>query len=298
MADTLDMLNRAGRPRLFVDVQHGLCNRLRALVSGAAMARATGRQLVVVWVPDMHCDARLRDLIDYPGPVLETTADAALAQACAAQVISYMENEPGNVFGQPVLEDDTAPAQGDVYIRSAYSLVSPHHDLAAEQPFLRALVPAAPVRALIAPVRRPNAVALHIRMGTGPDFDHLPWEAPDNWPAARHAELVEWRDKSHMRHFVTRLDALIAAGQADTVFLAADLPGTYAAFAERYGPRVTWLARDLYDRSARQLQYALADLILLTAADLFLASTWSSFSDLAQRLARPKRALELSGTDF
>jgi len=91
---------------------------------------------------------------------------------------------------------------------------------------------------------------------------------------------------------------LIAQGQADHIFLAADLPETYAKFAERYGPRVSFIRRDVYDRSAQQLQYALADLIGLTQADLMLSSTWSSFSDMAQRLARYGRPAERSGHDF
>ena len=47
-----------------------------------------------------------------------------------------------------------------------------------------------------------------------------------------------------------------------------------------------------------QLQYALADMILLTATDRFLASTWSSFSDITARLMRPERPYEKSGIDF
>lgn len=287
----------ARRPRLYIDVQHGLCNRLRAMASAAALARATERQLVVIWVPDAHCQGRLSDILHYDGPCLDNAADAALARRQAARVYNYMEVEPGAVFDEPILAD---PAQqpGDLYLRSAYSLNAPQIDLAQEQRFLRALAPAPAVRALVAQVRQPNAVALHIRMGTGPGYDHLPWEAPDNWPEARHAELVEWRRKSHMDRFMQRLDALQAKGQAKTVFLAADLPEIYEAFADRYGARVTWLPRRLFDRSAEQLRYAMADLLLLTAAPLFLASGFSSFSDVAQRLARPMRRFEKSGVDF
>lgn len=39
-----------------------LCNRLRALVSAFNIAQATQRQLVIIWVPDMHCEARFTDL--------------------------------------------------------------------------------------------------------------------------------------------------------------------------------------------------------------------------------------------
>lgn len=281
--------------RLFVDVQHGLCNRLRALVSAAVIARRTGRELVVIWLPDHHCDCRISDLLDYTGVVVEEPGLAVLCRQKARRVYNYMEVESGARFEEPVLAEDPG---GDIYVRSAYTLVSPHRSMEEEQEILRGLVPSAPVRRLVESVRRPNAVAVHVRMGTGPGFDHLSYEAPGNWPEARHRELIEWRQKSDARHFIARLDALIAEGRAETIFLAADLPQTYAAFIERYESRMAYLPRDLYDRSARQLQYALADLLLLTAAPLFLASTWSSFSDLAQRLARPGRPFERSGTDF
>lgn len=287
------------RPRLFADVQHGLCNRLRVMASCAAVAAATGRELVVIWVPDHHCAARLDELIAYDGPVIEDAGIAALCRRFSAHVYNYLEIEPGAVWAAPVLPDEPPGAgQGDVYIRSADTLRGPHRTLAAEQRFLRALVPTDPVRALVDGVRHPNAVALHVRMATGPGYDHLAHESPANWPEARHRELTEWRRKSHADAFAARLDALIREGRADTVFLAADLAQTYDRFEARYGDRVAMLRRDLFDRSSRQLQYALADLILLTSAELFLASTWSSFSDVAQRLARPGRRMERSGQDF
>lgn len=39
------------RPRLFIDTQHGFGNRMRAIASAAAIAQASGRELVVVWQP-------------------------------------------------------------------------------------------------------------------------------------------------------------------------------------------------------------------------------------------------------
>ncbi len=297
-------MKRAGsRPRLFIDAQHGLCNRLRAISSAASIAGALGYELVVIWVPDAHCACRLSDLIIYPGPVIEDPGAAALARRHAARVYNYMEIEPGAVPDAPILsgirpQRAQIPPPGDVYIRASNTLSGPHVHLAREQEFLRRLVPVPAVRALVASVPHPSDVALHVRMSTGPGFDHLSWESPENWPAARHRELTAWRGKSHMQHFAARLDVLVAEGRAGRVFLAADLPETYAFFTERYGARVLVLARGLYDRSAAQLQYALADLILLTAAERFLASTWSSFSDIAQRLARPGRMIEQSGIDF
>lgn len=285
------------RPALYLDAQHGLANRLRALVSGAVIAQATGRDLVVIWCPDDHCGAPLGALIDYPGPVIDDPVSAAGLRARAARVYDYLEIAPGALYHEPVLAPGDDPG-GDVYIRSADSLMGPHRSMPAEQRILRALRPAAPVRALIARAPARFAVAAHVRMATGPGFDHMPAEAPGNWPAHRHAELSRWRAHSQADRFAARLDALIAQGAADTIFLAADLAQTYAAFADRYGARLTVLARTDYDRSASQLQYALADMMLLARADRLLASTWSSFSDVAQRLARPGRPVEQSGRDF
>ncbi len=285
------------RPWFIIDVQHGLGNRLRAMASAAAIAGRTGRELVVLWRPDHHCDCRLPDLLDYPGAVIEADPGAVL-QDFADISCTYMEIEDGHCHGAPILAGPPQESGASVFVRSAYSLSSPHCRFEDEQRFLKSLVPAAPVRALVAGVRHPNQVAAHVRMASGPGHDHLSYEAPGNWPAHRHAELATWRARSHARHFMTRIDALIAEGQCDSLFLAADLDTTYAAFAERYGSRLAWLERKSFDRSAQQLQYALADMLLLTKADRFLASTWSSFSDLAQRLSRPGRRIEQSGRDF
>lgn len=284
------------KPWLVIDVQHGLSNRLRAMASAAVMARRTNRTLVVLWHPDHHCECRLSDLLDYPGAVIEEDPGGVIREELDL-AYTYMEVEEGHCYQQPLL-DDPATAGKSVYIRSAYALISPHCRPDEEQHFLRSLTPAEPVRDLVASVRHPNQVAAHIRMGTGAGFDHLSYEAPDNWPAHRHADMTEWRIKSHARNFMAHVETLIDRGECDTLFLAADLEDTYTHFADRLGDRVVWLKRDLFDRSARQLQYALADLILLTAADRFLASTASSFSDMVLRLARPGRQTERSGIDF
>ena len=72
------VLNRA---RLFVDVQHGLGNRLRAMASAAVIAEATGRDLHLIWSPDHHCEARISDVLDYDGPVIEDVEVALLLRA-------------------------------------------------------------------------------------------------------------------------------------------------------------------------------------------------------------------------
>ena len=240
------------QPYLFVDVQHGLGNRLRALASAAVIAQRTDRKLVVVWVPDHHCEARIGDVLNYEGPVIETR-DADLLRARCELTYNYIEIEDGAVFEEPVLPAPEA-VQGDVFVRSAYSLVSGWTDMEAEDRVLRALRPNAAVQDMINSVAHPSDVAVHIRISTGPEFDHLSYESPENWPAERHLELLEWRKKSDISRFVTRLDQLFKEEKIKTAFVAADLSATYAALIDRYGDRIRYLPRLGNCRSASQIQ--------------------------------------------
>lgn len=278
------------RARLFIDAQHGLGNRLRAIGSAAAIAAATDRELVIVWQPDDHCDCRFTDLFRYDGAVCDQSFPEDARQA---SVLNYMEIE-GGTKNAPI----PAETAGDLYARSAFVLHSPHSTWASENRFLQTLVPVEAVQTLVDSVRHPNAVSAHVRMEAGPGLDHNTYDRPENWRPEDHALIHEWRSKSHFSHFLTRLDALTAEGRAQTIFLAADLPQTYAEFTARYGERLAWLPRSLYDRSAAQLHYALADAILLSRAPLLLGSTWSSFSELAMRLAPGGIKVEMSGRDF
>lgn len=286
------MLTRR-RERLFIDVQHGLGNRLRAMASAAAIARATDRELVVVWQPDAHCDCRLGDLFDYPGAV-ETERFLARAQFRGMETYNYMSVEPGAQKDAPI----RCATGRDVYIRSAFVLKHPASTWAAENAVLRSLVPVAEVRAKVDAVRSHSDLAVHVRMQGGAAYEHLPFERPDNWLPADHAAIAEARSNSHYARFLRRIDDLIAEDARLTLFLAADLPEIYTVFRDRYGDRLACVPRNLYDRSASQLQFALADALLLGRAPRLLGSTWSSFTELASRLTPMPQKVEMSGTDF
>lgn len=281
------------RSRLFIDAQHGLGNRMRAIGSAAAIAEATGRELVIIWQPDHHCEGQLSDLYDYEGAIVEEAfVQEAWGQGC--QVYNYMEVEEGAQKDAPL----DLSWGGDIYARAAYVLNAEPSSWESENRFLKALRPTATVRDLVAGVRTPNDVSAHVRMVGGTDYEHLAYEDTDNWTKEGHEQTDFWRRKSHFSHFIARLDTLIAEGDADRILLAADLPETYEAFLETFGDRVAYLKRDVYDRSAEQLRYALADAILLGTSPRLLGSSWSSFSELAMRLSPHQMELEMSGRDF
>ncbi|MEQ8403757.1 MAG: glycosyltransferase [Oceanicaulis sp.] len=283
---------RRDQRKLIVDAQHGLGNRLRAIGSAAAVAHAEDRELVIVWREDHHCQCRFDELFDHDGAVLD---DYEIAQTAGlVDVVNYMEVEPGASKDAPV-----APHRDrDLYFRSAYVMNHPASHWEAENRFLRSLAPAAAITDLLDAVRSPNDVGVHVRMAGGPRFEHLPWESPRNWTPEAHQTVADWRARSHPDRFIARLDALLDEEGVDTVFVAADLPETYARFIERYGNRAACLNRRCNDRSREQLRYALADAILLSRSKRLLGSTWSSFSELAMRLAPERMPVEMSGKDF
>jgi hypothetical protein len=279
------------RPRLYIDTQHGLGNRLRALGSAAAVAEASDRELVVLWTPDHHCECSLRDLFEYPGAVIESPDELP----ATLRRYNYMEIEPGAVKGEPV---DTAAA-GDLVVRSAYVLNHPASYWDSENKLLKALRPTAEVQALVDSVPIPaQCLGAHVRMEAGAGLDHHSYDSAANWNAESHAQIHHWRAKSHYSAFMRRIDQLLSEGNWERLFLATDLPENYRAFAQTYRNRVIHLGRSKYDRSKEQIQYALADAILLSKCTLLLGSTWSSFSELACRLSTRVERIEMSGVDF
>ena len=281
------------RDRLFIDAQHGLGNRLRAIGSAGAVTRATGRELVVIWEPDHHCQGRLGDLFDYDGAVEE---ESFLTRAVTegATVLNYMEIEDGSSKGAPLMLE----AGRDAYVRSAYILTHPASDWVADNQLLRELRPVEAVTALLARAGEPAEIGLHVRMEGAPGTDTNSYDARENWTEEGHAAIHHWRELSHYKHFMARLDVLLENQPEAGVFLATDQAQTYAAFRETYGDRIRMIERDLYDRSAAQLRFALADILGLARCRHLLGSNWSSFTEAALRLSDTIAEHEVAGRDF
>lgn len=288
-------LRRPGEGRLIIEPAHGLGNRMRAIGSAAAIARATGRELVVNWRPDAHCEARLADLFEADCAVTETDLIDE-ARARGDLVLDNMETGEGAAKGTPL---ELVPGR-DAYLRSAYVITHPASHWVAENAALGSVLrPRADIRPL-APAG-PFDIALHIRM----EAEGGPFDEARNWSAEGHEAIRHWRGQSHYARFMTRLDALLA-GWGDSapprLFLAADQEATRQAFAARYGEAVAMRSHDGpdpgRDRSAPALRAALAEMLALSESRHLLASHWSSFGEVALRLSRSVTALERAGLDF
>lgn len=290
--DELKNTNPKSQRKVFVDAQHGLGNRLRAIGSAAAIAKKTDRRLVIVWEPDHHCECHFSDLFDYNGEVIE--ASFIKEASLTSDVYNYMEIERGAFKDKEIKINENK----DLYLRAAYTFNSPHSDWESENEFLRSLIPTEEILSLMEGFDLTNCIAAHVRMEAGVGLDHNTYDSVDNWTEDGHVELQEWRAKSHFSHFIKRIDKIFAQDESLTLFLAADMPEIYKVFEGYYGCKLIYLKREEYGRCNKQIKYALADAILLSKCERLLGSTWSSFSELAMRLSTTSPSIEMSGKDF
>lgn len=279
------------RDKLYIHVQHGLGNRLRALASATIMAEATNRELVLIWEPDHHCECEIGDLFNYTGTVINSINKVDVK---SADQFNYMEIEPGSCKDGYIA---LTPSR-DVYIKSAYALNNEFTSWDKENAVLRKLRVVEAVEKLVRSVPSGGRLGVHVRMVGAKGTDQNSYDSSENWLEESHRQLNEWRAKSHYKNFIMRIDALIEKRPDLKLFLAADTPETYDVFAQRYGEKLSYLPRDAYDRSHKQLRFALADAILLSKCDHLLGSTWSSFTELARRLSITVKTVEMSGIDF
>lgn len=280
------------RDKFYIDAQHGLGNRLRAIGSAAAIAQATGKQLVIVWEPDHHCECRFVDLFDYDGEVIEKSfVDKARE---VGDLFNYMEIEEGSEKDKPIKVSPTKYT----YARAAYTLVHEASHWEAENAFIKQLKPSKQVLDLIEQFNVDGYIAAHIRMEAGKGLDNNTYDSVENWTQEGHDQLHYWREKSHYSAFIKRIDQLIEEDRDLKLFIATDLQETYDIFQQYYGDRLVYLKRNVFDRSKEQIIFAMADVLLLSKCKKLLGSTWSSFSEAAMRLSDTYSEIEMSGRDF
>jgi len=277
----------------FVDAQHGLGNRLRAVASALAICAAVQRELIIIWTPDEHCECEMPDLFQYHGPILNKAPIFENFDRPIDQV-TYMELEDGACKDAPI----TLNSGADFYIRSAYVINHPSSSWTTENEQLRQLVPHQEVQALVNSVDFDSGYACHIRMQGGSGQQLASYDSSDNWSEESHQQILAWRDKSHYSNFAKHLKTLNIT-PSDKVFIAADLISTYEQMELIFPNNIRALTREGDStRGMEDLRYALADAILLSRSTTLLGSGWSSFTELAFRLSTSINEKYTAGVDF
>jgi len=250
----------------------GLCNRLRVLLSGMALAEATGRRFTMLWPRTPDCSAAFTDLFDSPWPVREVAArevkilrrtfghwhsayDPLIADAADLCIISYSW----------LLAPDRFPAHGPLMRRC--------------EEMLESMQPATDIQKRVDAFRRsafrPRMIGVHLRRAD--------------------LQLGDPIAAANTQHAMSAVDACLEQYPDAGIFLCTDdgaihqytgkslpLEGVRAKFRRRYGDRVVFtVPRSLDRREPVAIRDALVDLWLLRRTHCFVGTGGSSFSRLA-----------------
>jgi len=293
---------------VIVHVQHGLGNRLRALASGLAFARAARRGLVVVWERDSHSGALMGDLFNTTAARVcvldkfkprwpfqeEVKWDAAWTKVHA---YNYMETEgEGSRKGEKIANEDGTL----IYFKGAYKMESPLSVWQNENNALRELLPyihpeVAKLVSAIGDVDWSTVIGVHVRnRRLTDDIDSVDPTAAYGKSATE--TIDEWRAKSSYQNFVPRMREEIQKKADTKFFVASDTVAVLDKLKAEFGDRIIFIPRVCDDRDVQCVRYAFADIIALSKTRFLLGSGWSSFTEAAERLGGMK--VYTAGRDF
>mmetsp|Transcript_8608 Transcript_8608/g.18732 ORF Transcript_8608/g.18732 Transcript_8608/m.18732 type:complete len:480 (+) Transcript_8608:481-1920(+) len=318
----LELLRSSPRPYVVVNAKNGLGNRLRALASAMAVAEALNRPVMLIWVPDLHCNCGFRTLFAEPlrFVLLEEEIPQQNLTESMFQVYNYMRPEPGAVKDAPVYPD----VRRHLYFKSAFLMNHHYGSWLHAQWHLKQLTPTAEVMRMVVATKR--TIGLHVRNAFDAPRDERTNRsvvgaaavalARKQYGATGTKLLLAWRRASHWSGFVSQIDQIIecsakrrvrsAALRYPRFYLAADSEAAYEGLIKQYNDRLMYTRRKCTSqrcdfRDCGSLVYSLVDMLNLARTKLILGSGWSSYSEVAAYWGgeggRPVPML-LAGRDF
>jgi len=251
----------------------GLADRLTVLLSGAALAEATDRRLVVWWPRTVHCAATFGELFRSPWPVVEVPEP----QVRALPLHDMRDRRRRRDLLSAAEDDLTVRADGWMIDPKKHPphvpLLQRCSQLLAElQPLPEILDQAESFRST---AFRSRMVGVHLRRADYQFFDAPAAGSTARALAAVDRFLEDWPEAG----------VLLCSddGGVDTFTgQASGVQGVHATFRARYGDRVVFNRPRSLDRGEpAAIQDALIDLLLLRATDAVVGTQGSSFSAMA-----------------
>jgi hypothetical protein len=258
------------RPRrwlvAFTKKHHGLGNRVRVVLGSRVLARAEGRRFAYVWQVGPQFGARFDELWE----IHDRRVPAALSRALSVRypyrdhTLSWLDEAQGQRVWQ---------------IRTPHALLLPEGVRPWEEE-LRDLRPTAPIREAVR--------GFHARHLAGAPYVGVMLRThPISHAETLQASPVEW--------YVERLSRLHAAHEDLRFFVSADTPEGLDRLRAEVPGCVGVTEKGPYNSRAG-LQAAVVDLYLLAGSAHLVGPHFSSFPELAQKLAGPQLRLETSRT--
>lgn len=243
---------------------NGLGNRIRVSLGARKLAEATDRHLFVVWPTGKAFRPRFSDL--WEGRL--GTPFPRVASKLLARAFPYRKKDL-----RAIREDDAAA----VWQIQTGSVLEVPEGVGDWEDDLRALVP---IPAIADEVRQHHAA-----FGGEPYIGVQVRSHATSHGITRQSSPVEW--------FRDRLDAVRAAAPGVRFFLSCDRPDVQREFLARYPGSVAIDDKGGYN-SVRGVQSAVADSYLLAGSGHIIGPHYSSFVELAVKLAHHRVGLDTS----
>ena len=293
--------------KLYIHPKNGLGNRLRALASAYNIAKETGRQLVIIWIPDVHCNAKLTEIFKLNFLLKDTQIIDNIDEINEfGNPDEYQIGENGSVYSGKLIYnymthkdhyiDDTS--SNDIYVISACILKNSHTNWHKESKFIQHLEPVDEIASEIYKFEIQydieKAIGIHIRMGQ--PMETAVYENTKTWAQESQHSIELWRSHSHYSVFMKEMDRILLENPKQKFFLCCDNANIYDEIIKTKKYDIIYTPKTIYDRSCKQIQSAVLDLILLSKCQYILGSNWSSFTEIAHRLSN--KQLKLAGINF
>jgi len=284
LANLASWLRYSSEKLLIIHAMHGLGNRLRALASALALARLHNMKIILVWPWDEHMKANFTSLFVKPREVchvvqsLQVDYIEDLFQS-HVKVYDYMDEKVKKSY---ISVDGTR----FIYVRSAYILNAQGLTDKLINDALRGLVPSPKVQGIVSAIKLPrnyeHVLGVHIRAASISEETHSLPKHAYSMKGRRYIEEFRSATRDAVPLFVLQAKSILAQNPQMVMYVSSDIDIDPLILA---GMPHAQLKIPCKSRELRCIEIALADLMLLGKSKILLGSFWSSFSEVAARIA-------------
>ncbi len=269
--------------------KEGLCNRLRAMVSGINIAKRLGARCVIYWNKTRNCNCRFRDLFEEP----HFRDVSVVENRSVLHAIGYKRNLHIPTLLQKMHYDNAIynfnwnSGESDIF-----TLIKPTDEklllVSCHQMYKLDGINRGGV---LIPIKRLQERMNEVIDGFGGHTVGIHLRGTDNAIS---------RERSPFSAFIDRMDKELDSDLNTKFYLATDEAEYKELLAKRYGARVITSPLVLNRSSLEGMKDALVDLYCLSCTDYIVGSYYSSYSEIAAeiggiKLYRAMREAPLKG---